>query len=120
MLFGFALSHKKIFIHCCTPSPTVICIFWPTPDKINPVTRTLIPIIRERFGEERFEVDCHRVGGCRPPQYTSEIQYDLQAAVMRQRDFFYNVSLPHYKDSTFIQQAIRRYKRFIEMKKVFK
>lgn len=44
------------------------------------------------------------------PDYTMESSYDLVGAVQRQSAFFYNVSLPHYKDSGFLQSAISRYK----------
>ncbi len=51
------------------------------------------------------------------PSFKSEISYDLEAAVLRQRDFYYNVSLPHFKDPLFLQNAVERYQRFLTMKK---
>ena len=53
----------------------------------------------------------------RPPEYASEISYNLEEAVLRQRDFYYNVSLPHYKDNVFIHLAINRYRKFLALKK---
>lgn len=44
------------------------------------------------------------------PDYTLESSYDLVGAAVRQSAFFYNVSLPHYKDSSFQNKAILRYK----------
>ena len=52
-----------------------------------------------------------------PPAYKSRLHCDLRAAVLRQRDFYYNVSLPHYTDSTFMKTAIYRYMNFLELKK---
>lgn len=44
------------------------------------------------------------------PEYKIRSSYDLVGAVQRQGEFFYNISLPHYEDPTFIQNAIDRYK----------
>ena len=52
-----------------------------------------------------------------PPAYKSRLNCDLKAAVLRQRDFYYNVSLPHFTDSTFLKTAIYRYINFLELKK---
>ena len=70
------------------------------------------------FFREKFEIDCHSVNCKSPPDYQSDISYDLEDAVMRQRDFYYNVSLPHFKDSSFLTGAINRYKKFISLKKI--
>ena len=50
--------------------------------------------------------------------FTSKLNYNLRAAVMRQQVFFYQVSLPHYKDDKFLGQAILRYKKFLHLKKM--
>ena len=38
----------------------------------------------------------------------SRLKYDIVAAAMRQAVFFYQVSLPHYTDDTFLQRACER------------
>lgn len=49
------------------------------------------------------------IGG---PDYVPQSSYDLVGAVVRQSAFYYNVSLPHYKDDGFLSNAILRYKVF--------
>ena len=56
--------------------------------------------------------------GITPPSYESRIEYDLEAAAGRQRLFYYQVSLPHYKDAKFIENAIKRYKQFLTLKRL--
>jgi hypothetical protein len=48
--------------------------------------------------------------------YTRLSRYDLTAATKRQAKFFYNVSLPHYKDNRFLAIATERYKKFLYVK----
>ena len=52
------------------------------------------------------------------PPYTSKIKYALNQAIERQADFYYNVSLGHYKDPIFLNEAIERYKKFIFLKRL--
>ncbi|CAF2620685.1 unnamed protein product [Rotaria sp. Silwood2] len=52
------------------------------------------------------------------PPYSSKIKYPLTQAVERQADFYYNVSLGHFKDSDFLDEAINRYKKFIFLKRL--
>lgn len=52
------------------------------------------------------------------PPYTSKIKYALTQAMERQADFYYNVAFPHYKDSDFIDEAIKRYKKLIYLKRL--
>ena len=49
-------------------------------------------------------------------EYESTLSYDVMAAVLRQKLFNYQVSLPHYTDNTFIDLAIERYKKFLYMR----
>lgn len=56
--------------------------------------------------------------GVKPPSYESHIQYDLEKAAERQRSFFYQVSLPHYNDEKFVQNAITRYRHFLTLKRL--
>lgn len=45
-----------------------------------------------------------------------EFSYDLEEAASRQMVFFYQVSLPHYKDSKFLENGLLRYKKFLFLK----
>ena len=38
----------------------------------------------------------------------SSLSYNLEDAAQRQRGFYYQVSLPHYRDAKFIESAINR------------
>ena len=49
---------------------------------------------------------------------TNQIDYDIQAASYRQMEFYYNVSLPHYQNATFLETAKDRYKKFLYLKKL--
>ena len=42
--------------------------------------------------------------------------YDLVAAAQRQSNFYYNVSLPHYRDERFLAFAMDRHKKFLYLK----
>ncbi|XP_033745870.1 glycine-rich domain-containing protein 1-like isoform X2 [Pecten maximus] len=46
-------------------------------------------------------------------KFTSELKYDIRAAVGRQSLFYYNVSLPHYRDRQFITRCVLRYQQFL-------
>lgn len=50
--------------------------------------------------------------------FSSSISYDILGAAERQASFFYQVSLPHYKDKTFIKGALERYKQFLHLRKI--
>lgn len=49
--------------------------------------------------------------------YQSKCTYDLLQAAIRQSSFYYNVSLPHYKDATFLTKAFERYKKYLLLTK---
>ena len=68
-----------------------------------------------KYQDEPFDVDLDNV---KPDlQYIPKSSYKLQEAVVRQKAFFYNVSLPHYLDERFIKTSIGRYKQFMILKK---
>jgi len=48
--------------------------------------------------------------------FTSQIEYDLYEASKRQLEFYYQVSLPHFKSDTYLDLAIERYKKFLHLK----
>ncbi|XP_060078988.1 uncharacterized protein LOC132558437 [Ylistrum balloti] len=50
-------------------------------------------------------------------KFTPQLKYDIRAAVGRQYLFYYNVSLPHYRDRQFIARCVLRYQQFLYMMK---
>ena len=51
--------------------------------------------------------------------YKSQFDYDIISAVQRQKLFFYQVSLPHFKDLTFLQEGLQRYKMYLYLKSLY-
>ena len=50
------------------------------------------------------------------PLFKSRIKYDLRSASERQKAFYYNVSLPHFKNDEFLKLGVERYKKFLQLK----
>ena len=50
----------------------------------------------------------------------SEFSYDIVEAALRQKSFYYQVSLPHYKKCFFLNESLLRYKKFLHLKKLFR
>ena len=48
--------------------------------------------------------------------YVSRMDYNIAEAIQRQKSFFYQVSLPHYKSKSFLQKCIQRYKMYLYLK----
>ncbi|XP_062595777.1 uncharacterized protein LOC134257152 [Saccostrea cucullata] len=71
----------------------------------------------KKYPDVNFNVNLVETG-IKPPSYESRIQYDLEAAAERQQMFYYQVSLPHYTDEKFLQNAITRYKQFLTLKRL--
>jgi hypothetical protein len=46
----------------------------------------------------------------------SRIKYDLVSSSERQKMFYYNVDLPHFRDLKFLELCIKRYKKFLYLK----
>ncbi|ETN86510.1 hypothetical protein NECAME_05914 [Necator americanus] len=53
------------------------------------------------------------------PSYKSTCGYDIAAAVQRQRNFNYQVSLPHYTSTKFLTEAVKRYIQFLLLKQTY-
>ncbi|KJH53574.1 hypothetical protein DICVIV_00319 [Dictyocaulus viviparus] len=51
--------------------------------------------------------------------YKSKCNYDVAAAVQRQRNFNYQVSLPHYTSTKFLSEAVKRYIQFLLLKQTY-
>ncbi|XP_078655975.1 uncharacterized protein LOC144902415 [Branchiostoma floridae x Branchiostoma belcheri] len=73
----------------------------------------------KEYPSESFDVDLNSP----PPSKVvvaspdSQISYDLRSAISRQRMFYYQVSLPHFRDDKFLQEAVLRYKMLLHLKK---
>ena len=69
------------------------------------------------YPAEPFEIDLTK-----PPtvvtDYPSKIQYNLEAACSRQFKFYYQVSLPHYRDDLFLEEAVERYGYHLRLKRL--
>ena len=50
--------------------------------------------------------------------FESKIEYDLCEASERQKSFYYQVSLEHYKNKDFLAIGLERYKKFLYLKKL--
>lgn len=76
-------------------------------------------ILWERdYSDEPFEVDLDQPPDVIMTVYEkSKIQYNLEEACYRQSKFFYQVSLPHFRDRKFLQEAVERYEHHIQLKK---
>ncbi|CAH1238406.1 Hypp5584 [Branchiostoma lanceolatum] len=66
----------------------------------------------KEYPNEPFVISYH----VRHSDFKSQISYNLQLAVARQRVFFYQVSLPHYADNKFLEAAKERYKKYLFLK----
>ena len=50
-------------------------------------------------------------------EHTSKITYDICSAALRQGSFYYQVSLPHFSDESFMKESVTRYKMYLFLKK---
>uniref|UniRef100_A0A0M3HR55 SHR-BD domain-containing protein n=1 Tax=Ascaris lumbricoides TaxID=6252 RepID=A0A0M3HR55_ASCLU len=53
------------------------------------------------------------------PPYQSKSSYDIAAAAQRQRNFNYQISLPHYTSPRFLNEAVSRYLNFLLLKQTY-
>ena len=51
--------------------------------------------------------------------FNSQFEYDIASAVQRQKVFFYQVSLPHYENKTFLEESIKRYEMYLKLKSIY-
>ena len=54
-----------------------------------------------------------------PHDFKSQLSYDVVAAAMRQGEFYYHVSLPHYTDEKYLESGLLRYKKFLYLKQQY-
>ncbi len=73
----------------------------------------------ETFPEEPFQPPWMTQEGDTIPEtdFESAFEYDLVAAAERQSSFYYQVSLPHYRERGFLNEALKRYSNFLRLKK---
>lgn len=48
--------------------------------------------------------------------HCSRLGYNIESATCRQGKFYYNISLPHYRDKKYIRLAFERYQKFLYLK----
>ncbi|XP_021364675.1 uncharacterized protein LOC110457648 [Mizuhopecten yessoensis] len=70
----------------------------------------------EMYPGEPFAV-CLDEASCSNTDFTSSFTYDIEKAVGRQQAFYYQVSLPHYLDKKFVAKGLKRYEKFLSVKK---
>lgn len=63
---------------------------------------------------DRESCDCYRV-----ETVSSQISYDIKSAMFRQKDFYYQVALPHFRDKKILTTALDRYRRFLYLRQQF-
>ena len=80
------------------------------PDKNKQRKRRAKNFWEELFPDEPYEAKADPRPEIFPP---SDFSYDIVAAAERQKVFFYQVSLPHYRDEDFLKSAIRRYHKYL-------
>lgn len=61
------------------------------------------------YPDEPFEIDLDQSLDVLTVDKKSKIQYDLEEACYRQSKFSYQVSLPHFRDTKFLQDSVDRY-----------
>ena len=97
-LFGRTVNHRPVD--------------WDTLKTIRKSTRTLWT---DNYPEEPFNPDPNDVEDV---HFNSSFDYDIEKAVQRQRLFFYQVSLPHFRNLVFLKGASIRYKMYLYLKKL--
>ncbi|KAI8763943.1 glycine-rich domain-containing protein 2 [Biomphalaria glabrata] len=72
---------------------------------------------QREYPNEAFEVELNPISV--NPKYTkgkTNFSYDIVDAALRQKEFGYQVSLPHYRDKLFLLSSLTRYKKFLQLK----
>jgi len=69
-----------------------------------------------RYPSEPFLCDFSRSDLPEVKGFESKLSYDVVDAASRQQHFFYQVSLPHFRDRSFLALSVKRYKQFLYLK----
>ena len=72
--------------------------------------KTTEEIWNKSYPEEKMNIENFGEDVNLDIRYEQKSQYDLVAAAERQREFYYNVALPHYRDKLFLLNGIDRYR----------
>ena len=71
-------------------------------------------IWKRLYPDEPFDVEPEQVTEISAAR-SSQLSCDLIRAAWDQRNFYYQVSLPHYCDRKFLGNAVKRYKKFLRL-----
>ena len=82
--------------------------------------RSVAEKIWSKSTTEPFDVEFNTIEENGSDMYKSKITYDIETASDRQKQFYYNVSLLHFSYTTFLKEALERYKKFVALKKKHK
>ena len=74
------------------------------------------PIWNQKYPLEPF--DPH-IDVTKNDDFESSFDYDIAAGVQRQKVFFYQVSLPHYRSTSFLKTSVQRYKMYLHLKSLY-
>jgi hypothetical protein len=77
----------------------------------------------EKFPTIPFDVDestpnVIETSSPNPNVETTKITYDIKSAALRQGSFYYQVSLDHFRDPDFMEDALRRYRMYLFLKRL--
>ncbi len=74
-------------------------------------------VVWQQRYEEPFEIDMTSDAWiAEAARYFPKCEYDLAAAARRQKEFFYQVSLPHFREGAFLGTALERYRKYLHLK----
>uniref|UniRef100_A0A0R3S2L9 VWFD domain-containing protein n=1 Tax=Elaeophora elaphi TaxID=1147741 RepID=A0A0R3S2L9_9BILA len=86
-------------------------------DEIQQRYEQSVSIWQSFCGDEPYDFLSSKVNSHEP--YQSRSSYDIAAAAQRQRNFNYQISLPHYTSPKFISDAVERYLNFLLLKQTY-
>ncbi|RNA13511.1 glycine-rich domain-containing 2-like [Brachionus plicatilis] len=73
----------------------------------------------QKFTSVEFDYENKNSVDSKFDQFKSTFSLDFTEASLRQKNFFYQVSLPHFRCRKFLQKALEKYKKFILLKKKY-
>ena len=80
--------------------------------------QTMTKEIWEKRSGLSFDQNASNSVGSDFESFKSNFKYDLHEASLRQKEFYYQTSLPHFKSTKYLEKALERYKKFIFIKKM--
>ena len=101
-------QYKRAFGHVLTYTQSQVA-------KTEEKWKSLFPDVSYQLKQDQVQSTLKSMG-----DFQTNMGYDIAAAAQRQKLFYYQVALPHYRDSTFLKDALDRYKRFLYLKKLHK